>query len=210
MIDLYCERTGPELLSEPLNALTNGAFIIAAILLFFQARNRNVLSVDTGLLITLIFAIGVGSGLFHLYATRTTLLADVLPILFFQVSFLVIYSRSVIEASWRVTGMLLLGYVILTFLAGTLPGDLFNGTLRYAPAFIFICLLGSYHYQEKKNGRPYLLMAAGVFLLSMTFRSIDQSVCASLPIGTHFLWHVLNAVVLYLCTYVVLINKNKA
>jgi hypothetical protein len=45
-----------------------------------------------------------------------------------------------------------------------------------------------------------LLAAALVFALSLTARSLDLSACTLSPIGTHFLWHVLNAVVLYLIT----------
>jgi hypothetical protein len=29
-MDVYCERTGPGLLAEPLNAVTNASFLIAA------------------------------------------------------------------------------------------------------------------------------------------------------------------------------------
>ena len=32
-MDAYCERTGPGLLAEPLNAITNASFLIAAPLL---------------------------------------------------------------------------------------------------------------------------------------------------------------------------------
>lgn len=43
----------------------------------------------------------------------------------------------------------------------------------------------------------YGLVAAGLFVVSLIFRIIDLDVCARFPIGTHFLWHVLNAAVLY-------------
>ena len=42
-----------------------------------------------------------------------------------------------------------------------------------------------------------VLATAGIFLVSLTFRTVDVASCARLPLGTHFLWHVLNAVVLY-------------
>jgi multisubunit Na+/H+ antiporter MnhG subunit len=42
-----------------------------------------------------------------------------------------------------------------------------------------------------------LAVAGFIFAVSLTLRSIDQAVCPELPIGTHFLWHMLNAVVLY-------------
>jgi len=41
-------------------------------------------------------------------------------------------------------------------------------------------------------------VAGGVFACSLLLRSIDGSVCGSFGTGTHFLWHLLNALVLYL------------
>ena len=42
-----------------------------------------------------------------------------------------------------------------------------------------------------------LLGVAGLFLLSLTFRTLDRAVCPVWPLGTHALWHILNAGVLY-------------
>ena len=41
-------------------------------------------------------------------------------------------------------------------------------------------------------------LAAAIFALSLTFRSIDHAVCEAVPVGTHFVWHTLNAVVLFI------------
>jgi hypothetical protein len=43
-----------------------------------------------------------------------------------------------------------------------------------------------------------MLIAAAVFVTSLIFRVIDLDICGLLPVGTHFLWHILNAVVIYL------------
>ena len=40
------------------------------------------------------------------------------------------------------------------------------------------------------------LAGAGLLPVSVTFRSIDATLCACLPAGTRFMWHVLNAVML--------------
>ncbi len=50
---------------------------------------------------------------------------------------------------------------------------------------------------------PLVLTAAAVFLASLTMRSIDRPFCYDWvvygqKVGTHFLWHLLNAVTLYL------------
>jgi hypothetical protein len=43
------------------------------------------------------------------------------------------------------------------------------------------------------------VLAAGATLaVSLFFRSIDNAICESVPLGTHFLWHLLNGLVLYL------------
>jgi hypothetical protein len=37
-----------------------------------------------------------------------------------------------------------------------------------------------------------------VLVVSITARTIDMAVCAAFPLGTHFLWHLLNALTLYI------------
>ena len=76
----YCERgVDPAFWAEPVNALTNGAFIIAAIaaavaLLRKPAGERGV---PEALLVTLMFAMGIGSFLFHTYATAWASYAEI-------------------------------------------------------------------------------------------------------------------------------------
>jgi hypothetical protein len=40
-------------------------------------------------------------------------------------------------------------------------------------------------------------LAAAVFVISLAFRTVDRAVCGTFPLGTHFIWHLLNAVVLF-------------
>ena len=59
MIDVYgyCERLGPELLAEPLNALTNASFLIAAGAAWLLARRLGRLSTDVWVLLGLAFSV---------------------------------------------------------------------------------------------------------------------------------------------------------
>jgi hypothetical protein len=41
-----------------------------------------------------------------------------------------------------------------------------------------------------------LAIGAGLLVLSLTARTLDEPLCAAIPLGTHFLWHLLNAVML--------------
>jgi hypothetical protein len=38
----------------------------------------------------------------------------------------------------------------------------------------------------------------GIFSLSLVLRTVDAAICPAFPLGTHFIWHLLNGLVLYL------------
>jgi hypothetical protein len=83
-IDAYCERLGAGFWAEPTNALTNLAFLVAAYLLYQRLRGSG--DVPALLLTLLIGLIGIGSFLFHTYATVWASLADVLPIVAYMMA----------------------------------------------------------------------------------------------------------------------------
>lgn len=207
-LDIYCERLQPGLWDEPLNAITNLAFFIAAFFAFRLAQKENALTWRAGLLIGLTFAMGVGSTLFHTFAQLWAMLSDVLPILAYQIVFIIIYAQRVIQMKCRYSYMLLAAFFVTMYISMQLPREWLNGTLEYAPALIFVTGLGLWHLKNAAHEKWGLLAAAGVFVISMTFRSIDMQLCDALPIGTHFLWHCLNGLVLYLSTRAYVLNAS--
>jgi len=199
-IDIYCERLAPGLLAEPINAVTNAAFFIAAFYVYQWAKTREALSPQSLILIALMCAIGVGSTLFHTHATKLTQLSDVLPILFYQIAFIWFYSLHVIKLNALKTAGLFVVFMVMTVLSEMAPSHILNGSLGYAPSITFLLGFGIWHYKTKQSEPFILLLAALVFSVSLTFRSIDMMMCETIVIGTHFLWHVLNGCVLYLAT----------
>jgi hypothetical protein len=195
LIDLYCERLGPGLLAEPLNAFTNGAFLVAAWRLQRLARqgggsDRGVLA-----LAVLALAIGIGSSLFHTFATGWALAADVVPILLFQLLFLLLYLRRRIGLAPLPAAGLCLAFLLACLAVRGLP-PLLNGSLLYAPTLAVLALLA--WHQRRSQGSWLLLGATGLFSLSLLLRSLDNALCPIWPIGTHLFWHLLNAAVLVL------------
>ena len=87
--DSYCERTDPGYWSEPVNAVTNLAFIAIAILMWRRSYGHPAGRVLAGIL----FVIGVGSYLFHTHATLWAVLLDVLPILLFSLFYIYLANR---------------------------------------------------------------------------------------------------------------------
>ena len=208
-IDLYCERTGPEFWSEPVNALTNAFFLVAAWFSWQRAKYLNAHSPGAWTLIILLCCIGIGSFLFHTFANVWSMWADVLPILIFQLVYLWLYCRRIIQLPIYQAVLIQIGFIVLIILAGQFP-QLLNGSLEYAPGFLLIFLLGIYHWFTDKTEPYVLLSAALVFLLSLTFRSVDNLVCPCLPLGTHFLWHICNSILLYLVMRGYLANRGSA
>lgn len=208
-IDIYCERLEPGLWAEPLNAVTNAAFFIAAVFALLLARKERALDWRAGILIGLVFVIGAGSTLFHTFATLWAMMSDSIPILTYQIAFIVLYA-------WRVMGwdakriIPLLGLFFLTqYGAMQAPRDWMNGSLEYAPAWLFLFGLALWHVKNALREKAGLLAAVGVFTISLTFRSIDDALCAQFPLGTHFLWHMLNGVLLYLTTRAYILNARR-
>lgn len=209
-IDIYCERVTQGLWAEPLNAVSNGAFFIAAFFAFLLARKENALDGRSGLLITLIFAMGVGSTLFHTFAQAWAMMSDVLPILTYQICFIVLYTRFVWGLGCLKSAVILAAFFVAMSISMQLPREWFNGSLEYAPAIIFVALLGAVHIKKASREKFGLIAAAGVFLISLSFRSVDMAYCAENPYGTHFIWHILNGLVLYLTTRAYILNAQKS
>lgn len=197
MLDLYCERTGPGLLAEPLNALSNVAFLIAAWAAWSLARRSHPVPAGIWVLIALSVVIAAGSTLFHTFATTWARVLDEVPILLFQLCFLWIYMRGIMAQRSEITATAIAGYLAAAFFGRQFP-HILNGSLVYAPALILMLGLGAYHFLQHKAERRLLFAATGVFVISLAFRSIDEAACLQVPTGTHFLWHILNGVVLYL------------
>ena len=199
-IDIYCERTAPGLFNEPVNAATNAAFFVAAWLVLRSARASGRLDLPLKILIGLVFAIGTGSLLWHLFAQRWALITDVVPILLFIVFYVGL-------AMWRYFGArpaeaVALAVAFLFFSPGlqraaaaTLP-PAFGPALGYMPALVVLLLCGGLLWLRRHPVAPWLLGSGAVFAVSLTFRALDYAVCGAFPTGTHFLWHILNGVVL--------------
>ncbi|MGM3306182.1 ceramidase domain-containing protein [Anabaena sp. WFMT] len=204
-IDLYCERIIPGLWSEPFNAISNISFFIAAGAIWQLARRQQKITNGIWILIILAISIGIGSTLFHTFATEWASLLDVLPIMFFQFCFIWLYSRQVMKMKYIYSGSLIVVFYFASDYSKQFT-NIFNGSLSYAPAFLFLLGLGIYHFQQQKRERFILLGAAGVFLLALLFRSLDQIVCPYFPIGTHLFWHLVNGVLLYLSARGLILN----
>jgi hypothetical protein len=209
MIHTYCERQGVGLFAEPLNTLTNLAYIWAAVAAWNLAGRCKVRAWDLNLLTALAAGIGVGSGLWHMFASPWAKLLDLVPIFLFQLCFLWMYLRSSAGRSAAIATVVACGYFVVSLLMMWLPPYM-NGSILYAPTLLVLLCAAVYHYTTQQPERYLLGIGAGLFCVGLTFRSIDWVVCGYVPCGTHFLWHVLGGGLLYVALRSLILHRTVA
>ncbi len=196
-VDNYCERTGPGFWAEPVNAISNLSFILAA--LFVWALLGGKRDRAARVLVLILVAIGIGSFIFHTIATRWAGLADVIPITTFILVFLYFAVRRFLELPlWA--GLASVGlFFPYSYVAEAAVQNSFgplNGSANYVPVAILIGLFGLAMLPRERDTGRNLLIGAGLLAVSLVFRTIDNGVCTGFPLGTHFVWHILNGVML--------------
>lgn len=196
---LYCERPGPGLWAEPLNALSNLGFFWFAWKLWSESHAGEVqLASRLRVLAALIVLVGVASLTFHTLATRWANILDVVFISIFNVAYLVLFLRVIAQWSRARALAAAAGFVLLDRAgAALMPDGLLNGSGFYLPALATLAALTAYALRVAPATGRMMLGAALVFLVSLGARTLDLSLCKVWPWGTHFVWHLLNAWVLY-------------
>jgi hypothetical protein len=219
----YCERgRDPSFWAEPLNAITNGGFILAALagIVLVARRGSEERLLWHYFFILNFIAIGIGSFLFHTLATPWSAAADTTPIGIFMLAYLVFAMRKFVGLPWFFTAAALAAFIAAANIAmqvqcwqgrfGILdnvpPGaraSCLNGSLGYFPALFTMWIVGLV-LALRRHPAAWLILGAGVtFAVSLTFRSLDFTLCRDVIIfgyraGTHWLWHLLNSVTLFL------------
>ena len=160
----------------------------------YEARSRDRLDCLSGLLCANLALIGVGSFLFHTFATPWAKLLDVLPIvtivlLYFWAILLRAYRESCFRAALFVIGFALAAVGFACVVGATSIG---KDNAAYMAAWLLIVGNAAVFGWRGHKLTPWLCAGAGIFAASIAMRMADHPVCSSFPIGTHFLWHLLN------------------
>jgi len=191
-VDIYCERLSAAFWAEPVNALTNLAFILAAVFAYRLWRNTGPNGIGIKILILLAAIVGIGSFIFHTIATQGAMLFDIIPIIIFIHYALFLILKFVFNHKWWSALIGVVGFLIFnTVFLNLFDRTLFNGSIQYVPTLLLLLTVAAFSRKQE------FLIAAFAFLIAITCRSIDSAICPDFPLGTHFLWHVLNGVTMY-------------
>ncbi len=193
-IDAYCERMGPGYWAEPINAVTNAVFVIAAVIMWRRSADvplARALSVILGL-------IGLGSYLFHTHAQVWAAIADSTPIAAFILVYLFAINRDVWGMRPWVAGgatALFVPYAVVTVpIWQAVP--VLGVSAGYVSVPVLILIYAALLWRRTPALARGFVIGAAILFVSLLARSVDEMLCAHVPVGTHFWWHILNGIML--------------
>ena len=149
-------------------------------------------------LVAVLALIGIGSFLFHTHAQGWAAVADITPIL----AFILIYLFAVNRDVWELHPLfaLVLTALFIPYAALTIPMfqwmHILGGSAAYAPLPPLILIYAILLRRKVPDTARGLAIGAAILIVSITFRVMDEPFCVRLPMGTHFMWHILNAIML--------------
>ena len=203
---MYCERTTNYLFAEPLNATSNLFFIISAYVL---KRKHNV---KDNIFSYLIYFIGISSFFWHIFNNNLTAFLDTLSIILFISIYLFRFYYRIFKLSYLSSIFLITFFIIFSILfSAVFNSSVIGSSSFYLPILSHLFL----NYLLLKLKVPTLiqlkslLYASLIFSISIILRYIDEFICTNFIYGTHFLWHGLNSIVLYLvCNFMLVTDRS--
>jgi hypothetical protein len=170
---------------------------------------------DINSLLVMLVLIGLCSFAFHTFATRWAAALDVAFIALYLHFYLAVYAHRVLAVPWPRATWGILAFVVLSQTAAWIWRELAaleGGVLltrasaasAYLGAWSVLLLLVGHSMCRRLPITLPLAAAAAVFAVSLTLRQLDLPLCSDWRWGTHFAWHLLNALTLGLTSWAML------
>ncbi|MEO9870410.1 hypothetical protein [Ekhidna sp.] len=208
---IYAETDLTAYISEPWNALSSLAIVLPSIYWAFRLKWNAKEFPFLYFLMPLLFLGGMGSTLFHAFRSSKFLLwMDVFPTAVVTLSVSIYFWDKVLPKRWQVATVVLpfafIRYAVFDYFTPHLAVNLsytITGFLIFFPVFFYLMK------HQYKHFKPIFISA--LFLaLSLMFRRVDYSVAQLIPMGSHFLWHILSGFgAFYIAKYLYLIRKDE-
>jgi len=196
----YCERDAAGWFAEPLNTVSGLAFFLSAWQAWKQlepARWRE--HWDLHLLAGLIALVGATSVLWHASGLEWMLGFDSAATAAFVALYWSVFLVRVRGLGWLglLVGWLLTAFglaVLVLLLPNVAPGH----TMLYVPLLgLLLAGMPLAARVDRRLARD-LLLASSLFALALVIRALDLALCTWLVVGTHWLWHLLTAGLLFI------------
>jgi hypothetical protein len=180
----YCELSRFGAITQPINVAGNLGFLILFFISWYKIGMH-------GLTMSALL-IFIGSSLWHATLHPLGLVLDIVPILLWVIVYLWVISDKFIQKSWRI--LLIVIFLISALIITKVTPDIIP---MRSGIFVggSIALLTASFFAYRFNRHYAFLLIQSCFLLTLAIiaRLADLSFCDIIPIGTHWLWHLLSA-----------------
>lgn len=187
----YCEQL-LYISFEPINAVTNIAFVVFALLAFYKLRHQT--GVLKFFLPFLLLFMGAGSAWWHMGHSAWGDMTDTLSIIVFASTVSVLLLYKLIGSRTKVI-IAFVPLLLLTLAVEQLP--YLNSSLPYIVLLIGLMVVGTFYAKEFPASKLLVIASIITFTLAIVFRTLDMELCSQIAIGTHFLWHIFVALLGY-------------
>lgn len=195
----YCERVDPGWFAEPLNTMAALAFVLAAVQLWRHGGESGLSwKHERRVLALLVGGIGLTSIAVHTTGYAVWFWLDILLYAAFMLAFWDGFLRHVWGLSgWTRAGIWFLSLVVVASILSILPLGNLAGALLFAPLVLLIVTgVGLCRTTDRRLARDFLL-AGALLVVGLMLRVLDDPLCDWLVVGTHWLWHLFAAGVLF-------------
>jgi hypothetical protein len=210
-VGFYCGRFNDGFWGEPQNALTNIAFIIAALFSLNVWRRQGQGDKFQLGMIALAGSIGIGSFVFHTMPNQATLMVDLVPIQIFGLVCIYYIATRHFSARPAVAVSAVFGFAFLRqiwiFFA---PRGGLGGGITHVPTLALLVTCGTLLWRKGDQAGKYLLIACMPYVASLIVRTLDLPLCSYFPFGLHWLWHILTASAAGIVLYGLIYEHNSS
>ena len=192
---VYAETDMSRTIVEPWNAVSSLFILLPAVYWGYKLRGRYLEYPFITFCIPLLFLGGLGSTLFHAFRTsRYLLLLDITPTAILTLSLAIYFWVKVLPSWWWVMPVSLLAVSLRIWIMNNMQGQeginaayAVSGTFLFIPTLVLI-------YKTEFQYSSYIFFSVGCFIMALIFRRTDNIEQNLLPMGTHFIWHILTGV----------------
>lgn len=188
-VDFYCERLGPGFGAEPFNTLTGLSFLVVGLVSFRRSTQGDDRRASSALAL-----VGVASALQHALAVEGALWFDVAANLGYLVLLGVLMLRRLagVGAVAALAGAM--AAVAVAYTLGENASLPFFLVDFFALLFMLLVVVALAQWPRHPQTARGIALAAAILALGLPFRFLDAAFCAQWPLGTHGIWHLLNAI----------------
>lgn len=192
---IYAETDLSAFIAEPWNALSSLAILLPAVYWAIKLKGdfRNYSFIFY--CIPLLFLGGLGSTLFHAFrASRWFLMMDILPTAILTLSVSIYFWHKILPKVWQVPAIVIPLIFVRMMVFQSLPapasintGYFVTGVMIFFPIIIHLIKTSFLDIRD-------IAISVLCLVLALFFRERDHGLSEWLPMGSHFIWHLLSGI----------------